>query len=156
VHRSGLLSAVPHTFGIAVMSLFRPVRPDSSSTFRLLRHINQRHAQDLHTYHDLYVWSCSHLDLFWSAVWDQSNILGHKGPHVIDTMALPAHNPTWYPNLHLLFISFISVTGLPMPVSIGQRTCCIVARSQSWHSSSPVRHLFCPLSVIYRPLGPVS
>jgi len=89
-----------------IMSLLsHPRHPESSPVFQLLRRINRLYALDLHTYHDLYIWSCSHLHLFWGVVWDQANITGQKGLHVIDPSALPAQNPTWYNDPHLRFIS---------------------------------------------------
>ena len=76
-------------------SLFQPIDPGSSATFRLLRRINQLYAQNLESYHDLYNWSCCHLDLFWALVWTESHIIGEMGSRVIDKSALPVHNPTW-------------------------------------------------------------
>jgi len=43
----------------------------------------------LRDYHDLYTWSITNIDKFWSLVWDFTNIIGYKGNHVVDSSALP-------------------------------------------------------------------
>lgn len=35
------------------------------------------------------------MDQFWSLVWDYTNIIGHKGDHVVDNLAVPAATPSW-------------------------------------------------------------
>jgi hypothetical protein len=110
---------------------FHPSTLNHLPAFRLLHRINELYTQNLQTYHDLYIWSCSHLDLFWGVVWDETNIIGHKGLHVIDTSALPVHNPTWYSQSPLLYLFAQHLLGLPMHVSIGLKICCIVVLHQS-------------------------
>ena len=77
------------------LPLFQPKDVQSSATYRLLRRANDVYNLGLQSYHDLYQWSCSHLDLFWGLVWDETTILGHKGIHVVDNSALPVQNPAW-------------------------------------------------------------
>lgn len=64
------------------------------STFRA--RINAAHGLSLSTYHELYKWSTENIDLFWSAVWDDTGIVGHKGGHVVDREAQPPENPAWF------------------------------------------------------------
>lgn len=75
-------------------ALFRP--PPESATVRFLDRINAAHGLFLSSYHDLYTWSINNIDLFWDAVWDVTQILGHKGTHVVDNTALPPSNPAWF------------------------------------------------------------
>ena len=69
---------------------------NTTRLFRFLREVNDKHGLTLETYQDLYQWSISHIDLFWSHVWDHTEIIGNKGEHVVDTKATPANNPTWF------------------------------------------------------------
>ncbi|KDR83730.1 hypothetical protein GALMADRAFT_236077 [Galerina marginata CBS 339.88] len=78
--------------------LFRPRDAESSATFRFLRQVNSTHGLNLKTYSDLYKWSTTHLDDFWGMVWDETNVIGDKGSHVVDNTALPSANPAWFPD----------------------------------------------------------
>ena len=77
-------------------ALFTPTSPETSATFRFLHRINAEHSLALSSYYDLYNWSTENIVHFWSAVWDFTDILGVKGRHVVDTAALPPHNPPWF------------------------------------------------------------
>jgi acetoacetyl-CoA synthetase len=50
----------------------------------------------LETYEQLYAWSVAHIDAFWGLVWDETDVVGHKGTHVVDSDARPSDNPTWF------------------------------------------------------------
>jgi acetoacetyl-CoA synthetase len=76
--------------------LYQPPDPQTSATFRFLYKINREFSLSLSSYHDLYKWSTTEIDLFWSAVWDETAIIGFKGNHVVDKNALPADNPPWF------------------------------------------------------------
>ena len=79
------------------MSLFAPDDPwNTSRLFRFLREVNEKHRLELRSYEDLHGWSTAHPDLFWSHVWDHTQIIGSKGAHVVDTKATPAENPGWF------------------------------------------------------------
>ena len=81
----------------STMSLFTPADPHNSSRlFRFLREVNEKHRLKLESYQDLYQWSTSSIDLFWSHVWDHTQIIGTKGNHTVDTTATPAKNPAWF------------------------------------------------------------
>ena len=88
----------------STMSLFSPDDPyNTTRLFRFLREVNDKHRLTLETYQDLYQWSISNIDLFWSHVWDHTEIIGNKGNHIVDTTATPAKNPTWFSDSTLNF-----------------------------------------------------
>ncbi|KAI0677532.1 acetoacyl-CoA synthetase [Trametes maxima] len=78
------------------MALYTPSSPESSRTFQFMTRINADRGLSLSTYYDLYTWSTQNIDLFWSAVWDDTRIVGHKGGHVVDRNASPPENPPWF------------------------------------------------------------
>ena len=81
------------------MSLFTPVDPrNTTRLFRFLHEVNEKHGLKLDSYQDLYHWSISNIDLFWSHVWDHAQIIGDKGNRIVDTTATPAKNPAWFPD----------------------------------------------------------
>jgi hypothetical protein len=81
----------------STMSLFTPDDPHGTSRlFRFLREVNEKQSLNLESYRDLYEWSTSNIDLFWSHVWDHTEITGSKGGHVVDATATPAKNPAWF------------------------------------------------------------
>ncbi|RDB22609.1 Acetoacetyl-CoA synthetase [Hypsizygus marmoreus] len=81
--------------------LYQPKNPEESATFRFLARINSTLGLSLKSYHDLYIWSTTHIDDFWGAVWDFTNIIGDKGSHVVERSALPPHNPPWFSDARL-------------------------------------------------------
>lgn len=76
-----------------------PTAVQASPAFRFLRKANSVHSLHLQSYLDLYRWSTTDLDAFWSLVWDETGVIGDKGDHVVDNSALPPDNPVWYVNL---------------------------------------------------------
>ncbi|EIN10628.1 acetoacetate-CoA ligase [Punctularia strigosozonata HHB-11173 SS5] len=82
--------------------LYVPGSPHSSRTFKFLDRVNQKYGLHLASYSDLYQWSTGNaLDEFWSTVWDETDILGVKGGHIVDTSAQPDANPTWFADAQL-------------------------------------------------------
>ncbi|OBZ76479.1 Acetoacetyl-CoA synthetase [Grifola frondosa] len=77
-------------------ALYSPPSPEDSRTFQFLKRINAEHSLPLSSYFDLYKWSIAKIDHFWSAVWDETDIIGFKGAHVVDSAALPPANPPWF------------------------------------------------------------
>ncbi|KAG5643954.1 hypothetical protein DXG03_009305 [Asterophora parasitica] len=71
------------------LPLYQPENPQDSATFRFLARINATFGLALKSYEDLYIWSTTHIDDFWSAAWDDTKIIGYKGRHVVDAAALP-------------------------------------------------------------------
>ncbi|TFK91828.1 acetoacyl-CoA synthetase [Polyporus arcularius HHB13444] len=78
------------------MALWTPTNPDATRTFKFLNRINAEYSLSLSSYFDLYKWSTAHIDKFWSAVWDETDIIGFKGDHVVNTDASPPENPPWF------------------------------------------------------------
>lgn len=78
------------------LPLYRPINPLDTPTFRFLAQVNSSHNLRLSTYRDLYSWSTAYIDQFWSLVWDFTQIVGHKGDHVVNNSALPSENPPWF------------------------------------------------------------
>ena len=78
------------------MALYSPASPEASRTFRFLRRVNAAHGLSLESYYDLYRWSTDAIDAFWSAVWDETGVVGTKGAHVVDARTPPAANPPWF------------------------------------------------------------
>jgi hypothetical protein len=110
------------------LPLYRPPNPASTATFRFLNSVNVTFNLSLTSYHDLYNWSITHIDNFWSAVWDETDLIGHKAHHVVDKAALPPVNPSWFA-FRLSMLAWMSLTlpiggtGSLMPRLTGQRTC---------------------------------
>ena len=76
--------------------LYSPTNPEASRTFQFLNRINAEYSLSLSTYHDLYKWSTDHIDKFWSAVWDETGVIGDKGNHIVNIDAAPPENPPWF------------------------------------------------------------
>ncbi|KAI6164873.1 hypothetical protein EDD17DRAFT_1775220 [Pisolithus thermaeus] len=75
--------------------------PPATRCFAFLDKINAKYHASLETYFDLYTWSTTHIDLFWSLVWDDVGIIGSKGTHTVDNQAVPAANPPWFQEARL-------------------------------------------------------
>ena len=61
-----------------------------------MQRVNSTRALSLSSYNDLYTWSTTEIDKFWGDVWDETDILGEKGTHVVDSAALPPEIPPWF------------------------------------------------------------
>lgn len=75
---------------------FPPRTPEATAAFRFLARVNAKYGLSLVSYHDLYNWSTSHIASFWDLVWDETNVKGEKGNHVVDESANIADNPPWF------------------------------------------------------------
>ncbi|KAJ7507822.1 acetoacetyl-CoA synthetase [Mycena galericulata] len=76
--------------------LYTPQNPETSATFQFRNRVNAKFGLSLDTYHDLYLWSTSHIAHFWSEVWDATSIIGDKGNHVVDESVNISENPPWF------------------------------------------------------------
>lgn len=76
--------------------LYVPTAPQHSRIHKFIQRTNTARNLSLESYSDLYNWSIHHTDHFWSDVWDDTDVVGHKGDHVVDTTALPPANPAWF------------------------------------------------------------
>lgn len=81
--------------------LFTPSHVESAPTHRFIGRVNAKYGLSLETYHDLYRWSTTEVDRFWSEVWDFTDVVGHKGTHVVDMTATPPDNPAWFAEAQL-------------------------------------------------------
>ncbi|KAK8854913.1 acetoacetate-CoA ligase [Kwoniella newhampshirensis] len=86
--------------------LWTPSDPASSQTDLFRQHINSTLRLSLHSYQDLWEWSCSHRSDFWSSLWDWEHVIGTKGQSsttipIVDESATPADNPVWFPEADL-------------------------------------------------------
>jgi acetoacetyl-CoA synthetase len=76
--------------------LYAPSNPDDSATFRFKTRVNSEFpAVALDDYQSLWGWSTTHIDSFWSLVWDHTGVIGDKGEHVVASGASPSENPPW-------------------------------------------------------------
>ena len=78
------------------LPLYVPPSPDRSRLHSFIQRVNTTRGTSFSSYLDFYTWSISRIDHFWSEVWDETDVLGHKGSHVVDTAALPPDNPPWF------------------------------------------------------------
>lgn len=81
--------------------LYTPASPERSKVFQFLKHINARYSVTLASYFDLYKWSTANIDKFWSEVWDETDVIGEKGKHIVDISVLPPANPAWFSDAKL-------------------------------------------------------
>ena len=116
-------------FPDSTMSLFTPDDPGTTTRlFRFLHEVNEKHGLGLGSYQDLYQWSITNYDLFWSHVWDHTGIIGNKGKHVVDTTATPAENPTWFSDSTVNFSENLLSNRSPDTTAIVQ-VCTLFVRS---------------------------
>jgi acetoacetyl-CoA synthetase len=80
---------------------YTPPNPESTRTDQFLRKVNAKHDLQLNSYEDLYIWSITRIADFWDMVWDETDVIGSKGDHVVDLPATPADNPAWFTNAKL-------------------------------------------------------
>lgn len=119
----------------STMSLFTPDDPHGTSRlFRFMREVNEKHSLNLGSYQDLYHWSTSNIDLFWSQVWDHTQIIGGKGEHIVDATAAPAKNPAWFPESVVNFAENLLSNRSPDTAAIVQVCTLLIicAARSSW------------------------
>ncbi|KAG8692015.1 hypothetical protein FRC11_012361 [Ceratobasidium sp. 423] len=76
--------------------LWAPTESRGSRTTQFMRKANAKYGLSLSSYHQLWSWSTENIAEFWDLVWEDTNIIGDRGTHVIDRSALPADNPDWF------------------------------------------------------------
>ncbi|KAH7929458.1 acetoacyl-CoA synthetase [Leucogyrophana mollusca] len=104
------------------LPLYEPSGAEKSRCIKLLNDINAKFDLSLRSYFDLYKWSTDHLDLFWATVWDEVNIVGHKGSHVVDNAAAPAANPPWFSEAKVNWAENMLTCRSPEKVALIQAT----------------------------------
>ncbi len=100
-HSSCSSDSFPGQISVPNMALHTPNSPETSRTYQFMTRINTAYALQLSTYHDLFLWSTENIDKFWSAVWDETGIIGVKGDHIVNTDAQPPENPPWFSHAQL-------------------------------------------------------
>ena len=82
--------------------LWSPSHPETSQTSLFRQHINSKYDLSLHSYEELWRWSCDNRADFWSEVWDWEGVIGTKGsPPYTDESVPPGANPPWFPGAYL-------------------------------------------------------
>ena len=76
--------------------LWSPLFPQGTRTFRFRDAVDSKFGTSLTSYEDLYKWSVENISDFWSTVWDETGVVGHKGALVVES-ATPVQNPAWFP-----------------------------------------------------------
>ncbi|CAE6454223.1 unnamed protein product [Rhizoctonia solani] len=76
--------------------LWSPAEPHETRTSRFMRQVNAKYGLSLSSYHQLWSWSTENIAEFWELVWEDTQIIGDRGTHVVDRSALPADNPDWF------------------------------------------------------------
>ncbi|KAH7343809.1 acetoacetate-CoA ligase [Rhizoctonia solani] len=76
--------------------LWAPAESRETRTTQFMRKANAKFGLSLSSYHQLWSWSTENVAEFWDLVWEDTNIIGDRGTHVIDRSALPADNPDWF------------------------------------------------------------
>jgi acetoacetyl-CoA synthetase len=62
-------------------------RRKQTNIYLFMQHVNDRHAKNFATYHDLYRWSIEHSPAFWATLWDYGEVI-HSQPYdqVVDNV----------------------------------------------------------------------
>ena len=61
----------------------------SSNLSQFIELVNQRHSKSIKTeYQDIWDWSVTNVESFWSLIWDFSEIKGHKGSNISENIGL--------------------------------------------------------------------
>ncbi|KAF8759986.1 AMP-binding enzyme [Rhizoctonia solani] len=76
--------------------LWTPEGTHETRTAQFMRKVNAKYGLSLSSYDQLWSWSTENIAEFWDLVWEDTNIIGDRGPYVIDRSALPADNPEWF------------------------------------------------------------
>ncbi|KAJ2395979.1 hypothetical protein GGI05_001334, partial [Coemansia sp. RSA 2603] len=58
--------------------LWKPKDPASTNTFKFMRFVNSKRRLNMVTYDDLYAWSVSEIESFWSDVWEYTGTIFSK------------------------------------------------------------------------------
>ncbi len=60
-----------------------------SNLSQFIELVNQRHSKSIKTeYQDIWDWSVTNVESFWSLIWDFSEIKGHKGSNILENIGL--------------------------------------------------------------------
>lgn len=104
--------------------MYSPRGSHESRILRFLALVNKKYELDLSDYNSLYLWSISHIDEFWSTIWDDCNIIGVKGDHIVDKNVSPSDNPPWFSGASLNWAENILSCRSPHKTAIIQASKC--------------------------------
>ncbi|KAI8384650.1 acetoacetate-CoA ligase [Radiomyces spectabilis] len=77
--------------------LWTPARPEDTEMERFRHHVNEKYGLQLDNYQDLWRWSVTAQEEFWSTVWDYTKIISsYKSTEVLDKSARMDSIPEWF------------------------------------------------------------
>lgn len=83
--------------------------PDAAARSALAsfaRHVERKHGVQLTGYPDLWRWSVEHLEEFWSAIWETSDIRSEQPPNdVLSSAEMPG--AVWFPGVRLNYVTHV-------------------------------------------------
>jgi len=85
--------------------LWQPNNSDisQSKAWQFIQTINNNYGLNLSSFSELYSWSCNCPDLFWSLVWDHTNIVGERTTDEVVRNAENFLDSEWFPEATLNF-----------------------------------------------------
>nr|CDI52909.1 acetoacetyl-synthetase-like [Melanopsichium pennsylvanicum 4] len=94
--------------------IWSPTDISSTSMDRFRQTVNQRFCLNLTDYHQLWEWSCSNLNSFWTTVWDVTGVISsQRAKRAIDDNAPIYPPPLWFKGAKLNFAENLLRHGLP-------------------------------------------
>lgn len=97
-------AAVAEVDGIQGKLMWSPKDVASTAMDRFRQTVNARFSLDLRTYDQLWQWSCTHLNDFWTTVWDETAVISSVGaPLAIGDNAPIYPPPRWFQGARLNF-----------------------------------------------------
>ncbi|KAK9361235.1 hypothetical protein V1504DRAFT_98562 [Lipomyces starkeyi] len=86
------------------VELWRYDQPEKTAAWHFLELINTKYGTELKTYQELYQWSIDNISIFWSEVWDFTDIVAsHPYASVVDTTAPMFPRPQFFPGAKLSY-----------------------------------------------------
>ncbi|KAK7049509.1 hypothetical protein VNI00_005540 [Paramarasmius palmivorus] len=116
-----------------ILPLYQPANSDTA-THRFKDRVNAKYGLSLDSYEDLYKWSTSCIDDFWSTVWEETKVVGHMGGHVVDKGAKPSDNPSWFTDARINWAQNMLQCRSPTKIALIQPT-----EPTADHPSPPLR-----------------
>ncbi|KAG7096942.1 hypothetical protein E1B28_004340 [Marasmius oreades] len=83
-----------------ISPLYQPPK-SGTACHQFLNRVNAKYGLSLASYDSLYRWSTTSIGDFWETVWEETQIIGHMGNHVVDRDATPSDNPVWFADARL-------------------------------------------------------
>ncbi|KAJ9475186.1 putative Acetyl-coenzyme A synthetase 1 (putative) [Pseudozyma hubeiensis] len=94
--------------------IWSPADPASTSMEAFRKTVNDRFSLSLSTYDELWKWSCTNLNDFWTTVWDSTHVVSSaKASRAIQDDAPIYPPPQWFPGARLNFAENLLRHGVP-------------------------------------------